>query len=118
MPIARSLRRERWYNHHGFFQVLTFPDVRATPALLDFEKAYQEETGACFYDDHEYYGQHVKATAFQGFLACVMRETWDVLLCIGWNAGNPLVEFRAQRQFLLDHGFDPGGATTASAPNR
>lgn len=77
------------------------PDVRATPALLDFEAAYRKATGFEFYCGDDW---HVKdERAFKGVVGCVLGETWDLLLCIGWNATSPLAEFKAQAEFLREH---------------
>ena len=103
VPIWRSVREDKrgWFDLHGFFQTVMLPDVRATPALLDFEAAYRKATGFEFYCGDDW---HVKdERAFKGVVGCVLGETWDLLLCIGWNATSPLAEFKAQAEFLREH---------------
>ena len=103
VPIWRSVREDErgWFDLHGFFQTVMLPDVRATPALLDFEAAYRKATGFEFYCGDDW---HVKdERALQGVVGCLLGETWDVLLCIGWNATSPLAEFKAQAEFLREH---------------
>lgn len=105
VPADKSLPgvKSGWFGLHVAAQEAMMSNIPMTPSLLEFEQAYQLDTGDSYglYRQGKKQGFHMRDAA-QKWVAAVLLiySEADLIIAAGWNANKPFLEYNTQRLFI------------------